>query len=67
MRSIQSFSANAAPPIILQAGAIRRRISASDSVAALVAFLAFGEPRRSDLSTLAAVTAGRVASCAEVL
>jgi hypothetical protein len=68
MKSIclSTSATGAPPPIILQSGAIRRRISASDSVAALVASLAFGESRRSDLGALAAVTANRCATAGEV-
>ena len=45
MPTSQYSSATGAPPIILQADRVRRRIAASDAVAALVASLAFGEPR----------------------
>ncbi|WP_237482661.1 hypothetical protein [Lichenibacterium dinghuense] len=62
MHTVQiSGASSAPPPILLQADRVRRRISASDSVAALVASLAFGEPRRSDLAALASVTSARVA------
>ena len=62
MHSVSSLSAINAPlPMLLRADRVRRRIAASDAVAALVASLAFGEPGRSDLAALAAVTACRVA------
>ena len=64
MSSIHNSGATVAPPIILQADRVRRRIAASDSVAALVAELAFGPPR-GDLVALAALTGERVtAGCA---
>ncbi len=63
MRLVQNLGAPTAPPtIIIQAEHVRRRISASDSVAALVAELAFGPTRRSDLMTLASVTSARIVS-----
>lgn len=63
MRTVQvSGAVQAPPPILLQADRVRRRISASDSVAALVAELAFGPTRRGDLGTLAAVTTSRCAA-----
>ncbi len=62
MRSVQAFGASMAPhTILLQSDRVRRRIAASDSVAALVASLAYGEPRRGDLSMLSTVTASRCA------
>ena len=51
---------SAPPPLLLQTDRVRRRISASDSVAALVAELAFGPTRRGDLVALAGLTAARV-------
>ena len=65
MPSIQNSSATTAPPIILQADRIRRRISASDAVAALVAELAFG-PTRRDHDALVALTADRTATAGAV-
>ncbi len=60
MKSICLHSAHEAPPILLQADRVRRRIAASDSVASLVAELCFGPTRRGDVAMLAAVTAARV-------
>ena len=60
MRSVSLSSAVQAPPILLQADRVRRRIVASDSVASLVAELCFGPTRRGDVAMLAAVTAARV-------
>ena len=60
MPIMQFSGATMAPPIILQADRVRRRISASDSVAALVAELAFGPSRRDHGSMLAGITAERV-------
>lgn len=60
MPIIHISSATTAPPIILQADRVRRRITASDSVAALVAELAFGPSRRDHGSMLAGITAERV-------
>ena len=63
MRSVQvSGASGALPIIILQSGAIRRRIATSDAVASLVAELCFGPHRRDDLGLIASVTASRVAS-----
>ena len=62
MRTDQNFGATSAPPIILQADRVRRRIAASDAVAALVAELAFGQAQRSDIGTLSSVTASRCAA-----
>ena len=45
MPSIHNSGATIAPPIILQADRVRRRIAASDAVAALVAELAYGPQR----------------------
>ncbi len=46
MRSISLSSVpETPPPVALRVGQVRRRIVASDSVAALVAELAFGPPR----------------------
>ena len=63
MSSVQISSVTTAPPIIpltLQTDRVRRRISASDSVAALIAELAFGTRRRGDVGALASLTAERV-------
>ncbi len=65
MHSVCFSGAPEAPPIILQSDRVRRRIAASDSVAALVASLAFGAPRRGDLAALASVTSDRVSAYAE--
>ena len=65
MKSVYLPSADTAPPIILQADRVRRRIAASDAVAALVASLAFGERRRSDSMVLASLTVSRVADTME--
>ena len=63
MSSVQIASATTAPPIIplaLQADRIRRRISASDAVAAVIAEMAYGAHRRADHGDLVAITAERV-------
>lgn len=63
MRSIKVSSASSAPPFhppILQTARVRRRISASDSVAALVASLAFPEPVDRPWSFMADVMVGGV-------
>ena len=60
MKSIRLHSAHEAPSILLQADRVRRRIAASDAVAAMIAELAFGPPRRGDVAMLAAVTAVRI-------
>ena len=60
MPSTRNSGAKSAPPIVLQADQVRRRIVASDAVAALVAELAFGPTRRGDLVALAGLTADRV-------
>lgn len=62
MPSIHTIGASSAPPILLQADRVRRRIATSDSVALLLSELAFGPTRRSDLATLAAVTTSRCAA-----
>lgn len=57
MNSVPTLGAITAPPIILQANRVRRRIAASDSVAALVAELAFG-PQQDTSSWVWPVPAG---------
>lgn len=61
MHSGSTISTTTAPPILLQTARVRRRVPISDAVAVVLASLAFGEPRRSDLATLASLTAARVA------
>ena len=64
MPATQPSSASTAPPIIFQADRIRRRMAASDNVAALVAELAFGTSGRDDLVALHGLTTDRTASYA---
>ena len=66
MPSLCNSSASSAPPIILQADRVRRRIAASDAVAALVAELAFGPTRRDHGSLLVGLVADRTASAGAV-
>ena len=66
MRSVHNSSAAVAPPIILQADHVRRRITASDSVAALVAELAFGPTRRDHGALLLGIVADRTAAAGAV-
>ncbi len=55
-----SSAVQAPPPIELQADRVRRRIAASDAVAALMAELAFGPARRGDVVALAGLTVARI-------
>ncbi len=56
-------SVPALPPD-LRRSAIGRRVSASGSLAIVLADLAFGTPRRSDLAALVSVTSDRVSAYA---
>jgi len=60
MQSVQISGASAPPLVLLQADRVRRRLSASDSVTALVATLAFGVGARDDHALLIGLVADRI-------
>lgn len=66
MHTISISGVSAPPPILLQADRVRRRIAASDSVAALVAALAFGGSSRDDHNLLVGLIAERVGTAGEI-
>ena len=66
MSTGQVFSASAPPPISLQVARVKRRISASDSVVAMMADLAFGAGARDDHARLVGLVADRVGAAGGV-